>query len=147
MQCLLETGAGINFQRKLWEFHHLQLDINEPDKASENIPSCRHEAPQRSQDASVERWGQVAAARPWDASISHKHSCTGKSLQSFIAFKNYLSGKVTAWPRPGSESERWQDTDDTPTHPLWSTGTLLPDLCHCCPCSALVVGSVVSKPR
>lgn len=39
MECLLETGAGINFQRKLWKFHHLQLDRNELDKAPENILS------------------------------------------------------------------------------------------------------------
>lgn len=76
-----------------------------------------------------------------------KHSCTEQSLQSLTAFKNSLSGEVTAWPCPGSASERWQDAHNTPAHPSCSTGTLLPDPCPCCPRSALVLGSVVSKHR
>lgn len=72
------------------------------------------------------RWGQAGPAYPWDASITHKHSCIEKSLQSFITFKNYLSNKATARPSPSFKSGRWQDIHCIPVHPLWPTCILLP---------------------
>lgn len=108
-----------------------------------------------------ERRGKEGLARPCDTNISHKHKpathrappfppqlpCTEKSLQSFIAFKNYRSDKVTAWPCPGFKSERWQDIHYIPMHPLWSTGILLPYPSHRCPNDVLVVGSMITKYR
>lgn len=42
---------------------------------------------------------------------------TEKSLQAYIAFKNYLSDKVTAWPCPSFKSESWQDIQNIPCGP------------------------------
>lgn len=190
MECLLENGAEINFQRKFWKFHHLQLDRNEPDKVPGNILSGAFMFRQADHlgnlESSFSIWYSMKAHRfyykplvrqgsqwAWavsreekrggrtNVSLGHQHfwgaqpshapcppsspnpprqsPCTEKSLQAFIAFKNYLSVCLAVswlWIREMAGHSK---------HPLWSTGILVPPSSHWRPSHALVVGSTITK--